>query len=235
VVADNCAVLETRLFVRTIRVRSNFLGLYFLDVRIYLARSMEISVVNSDIAPAAARATARFPFHGTISASPSLLISSSGFLARCGGHIGPEQPGSEITCIFPSAEGAHGQWKTARNLFFITMGGVLPVSGTAPMWTFVVFGCDSMVWGVGCSSGTFLSLAKSKSGGRRSSPALGRFLFPLGAENSHCQCPWLSSLFFPGTSLTLRATTRVVSHFAWRSEYASRSSCSAFLYPSPSL
>src|SRR5712691_12158655 len=116
----------------------------------------------------------------------------------------------------PLGGSAHGQWKTARNLF-ITM--VIAGLWHGANWTFIIFGA---IHGVVLAVERYFFPAKSRSVGP-ANPQNSVSFFSLWAQriltfNVLC----LSLAFFRATSLTSAVRLLAgLSNFAWRSEYAS--------------
>ena len=209
VVADNCAVLANAVFGGQFGP-SNFwlvlLGTYAFTWQVYGDFSG-----YSDIARGSAQLLG---FHFMVNfRQPFLANRLQDFWRRW--HISLSTWLRDYLYI-PLGGSAHGQWKTARNLF-ITM--VLAGLWHGANWTFIVFGA---IHGVVLAVERYFFPAKSKSG-RVDLPQRSVGFFSLWAQriltfNVLC----LSLAFFRATSLTSAVQLLAgLSNFAWRSEYAS--------------
>jgi D-alanyl-lipoteichoic acid acyltransferase DltB (MBOAT superfamily) len=208
VVADNCAVLANAVFGGQFGP-SNFwlvlLGTYAFTWQVYGDFSG-----YSDIARGSAQLLG---FHFMVNfRQPFLANRLQDFWRRW--HISLSTWLRDYLYI-PLGGSAHGQWKTARNLF-ITM--VLAGLWHGANWTFVVFGA---IHGVVLAVERYFFPAKSKSGGV-DLPRRSVGFFSLWAQRILTfNILGLSLAFFRATSLTSAVQLLAgLSHFAWRSEYA---------------
>src|SRR5947209_8519214 len=209
VVADNCAVLANAVFGGQFG-SSNFwlvlLGTYAFTWQVYGDFSG-----YSDIARGSAQLLG---FHFMVNfRQPFLSNRLQEFWRRW--HISLSTWLRDYLYI-PLGGSAHGQWKTARNLF-ITM--VLAGLWHGANWTFVIFGA---IHGVVLAGERYFFPARSKSTQPDVPPRSPGFLTLWGQRILTFNILGLSLAFFRATSL--RAAVQLLaglSNFAWRSEYAS--------------
>src|SRR5947207_11569845 len=209
VVADNCAVLANAVFGGQFGP-SNFwlvlLGTYAFTWQVYGDFSG-----YSDIA----RGTAQLlGFHFMVNfRQPFLSNRLQEFWRRW--HISLSTWLRDYLYI-PLGGSAHGQWKTARNLF-ITMA--LAGLWHGANWTFVIFGA---IHGVVLAVERYFFPARSNSTQPHVPPRSAGFVTLWGQRILTFNILGLSLAFFRATSL--RAAVQLLaglSNFAWRSEYAS--------------